>query len=295
MQSRMSLWLEIISAVAVVISLIFVGFEIRNSTEQTEQNTRALQVSAYQDLINRIVDMNAIDIEDGTSIESLVGLESRTAQQAQKLNPRIWINFRHGDMAYFQYESGSISEVRMLSAMAPLLDRLEYAPVVKQWNEVKWAFVPAFQSFIDDYLAGNAVDMIPERLRTARLCMRPFVADDGAAVYAYWKSDPGWERFNESVRRGFSLDRMPASFVLEMSGRDRSSQPNWALVHDHSVVGVVSLSFAIDRTVASVGYGIHADLRGRGLCAEAVMKALDCAFSDYPELGEIRAFTHRRK
>lgn len=153
MQSKMSLWLEIISAVAVVISLVFVGFEIRNSTEQTEQNTRALQVSAYQDLINRIVDMNAIDIEDGTSIESLVGLGSPTPQQAQKLNSRIWIIFRHGDMAYFQYESGSISEERMLSAMAPLLDRLEYPPVVKQWNDVKWAFVPAFQSFIDEHLA----------------------------------------------------------------------------------------------------------------------------------------------
>lgn len=151
----MSLWLEIISAVAVVISLVFVGFEIRNSTEQTEQNTRALQVSAYQDLINRIVDMNAIDIEDGTSIESLLNLDARTPEQAQKLNSRIWIIFRHGDMAYFQYESGSISEERMLSAMAPLLDRLGYAPVVNQWNEVKWAFVPAFQSFIDEFLAGK--------------------------------------------------------------------------------------------------------------------------------------------
>lgn len=155
MQSKMSLWLEIISAVAVVISLVFVGFEIRNSTEQTEQNTRALQVSAYQDLINRIVDMNAIDIEDGTSIESLLNLDARTPEQAQKLNSRIWIIFRHGDMAYFQYESGSISEERMLSAMAPLLDRLGYAPVVNQWNEVKWAFVPAFQSFIDEFLAGK--------------------------------------------------------------------------------------------------------------------------------------------
>ena len=153
MQSKVSLWLEIISATAVVISLVFVGLEIRNSTEQTEQNTRALQVSAYQDLINRIVDMNAIDIEDGTSIESLVSLESPTAQQMQKLNSRIWIIFRHGDMAYFQYESGSISEERMLSAMAPLLDRLNYDPVVQQWNSVKWAFVPAFSSFIDEYIA----------------------------------------------------------------------------------------------------------------------------------------------
>lgn len=149
----MSLWLEIISAVAVVISLVFVGLEIRNSTEQTEQNTRALQVSAYQDLINRIVDMNAIDIEDGISIESLVSLEAPTSAEKQKLNSRIWIIFRHGDMAYFQYESGSISEERMTSAMAPLLDRLNYDPVVEHWDNVKWAFVPSFRSFIDENIA----------------------------------------------------------------------------------------------------------------------------------------------
>ena len=153
MQSKMSLWLEIVSAVAVVMSLVFVGFEIRNSTEQTEQNTRALQVSAYQDLINRIVDMNAIDIEDQSSIESLVGLESPTTEQLQKLSSRIWIIFRHGDMAYFQYETGSISEERMLSAMAPLLDRLNYPLVEKQWDEVKWAFVPAFRQYVDEYIA----------------------------------------------------------------------------------------------------------------------------------------------
>jgi hypothetical protein len=152
MQPKMSLWLEIVSAVAVVISLVFVGMEIRNSTEQTEQNTRALQVSAYQDLINRIVDMNAIDIEDGTSIESLLGIELRNAEQNQKLSSRIWINLRHGDTAYFQYESGSISEERMLSAMAPLLDRLRFPEVLKQWHEVKWAFVPAFRAYIDEYI-----------------------------------------------------------------------------------------------------------------------------------------------
>ena len=149
------MWLEIISAVAVVISLVFVGFEIRNSTEQNEQTTRALNVAAYQDLTNRIVDINAIDIEDGATIEDLLALDSPSPEQVQRLNSRLWIIFRHGDMAFFLYESGSISEERMLSAMAPFLDRLRHERVRDQWQEVKWAFVPAFTAFVDDYIDNN--------------------------------------------------------------------------------------------------------------------------------------------
>ena len=105
---------------AVVLSLVFVGLEIRNSTEQTEQNTRVLQVSAYQDLISRIVDLNAIGIDESVTIESLMAIESPTERKTEKLNSFLWIIFRHGDMAYFQVECGSITEDRMLSAMALL-------------------------------------------------------------------------------------------------------------------------------------------------------------------------------
>lgn len=38
--------------VAIVASLIFVGLETRHSAMQAELNTRALQIAAYQDLIN---------------------------------------------------------------------------------------------------------------------------------------------------------------------------------------------------------------------------------------------------
>ena len=155
MQTKFSTVLEIVSAVAVVISLIFVGLEIRNGNEQTEQNTRALQVSAYQDLIARIVDINAIGIEESTTIESLVAIESPTDKETDKLNSFLWILFRHGDMAYFQYENGSISEERMLSAMAPLLGRLQYTKVAKRWRQVKQAFVPAYASFIDGRLEAG--------------------------------------------------------------------------------------------------------------------------------------------
>jgi hypothetical protein len=157
MQTKLSTALEIISAVAVVLSLVFVGLEIRNGNEQTQQNTRALRVSAYQDLISRIVDVNTLAIEESVTIESLIMIESPSENQVEKLNSFLWILFRHGDMAYFQYENGSISEERMLSAMTPLLGRLRYPKVVTRWNNIKQAFVPAYRSFIDKRIESLSV------------------------------------------------------------------------------------------------------------------------------------------
>ncbi|MBT8115894.1 MAG: hypothetical protein KJP04_10945 [Arenicella sp.] len=137
------------SAIAVVVSLVFVGFEIRNSSEQVEQNTQALQISAYQDLIGRIVEINTLHIEEGHHIESLVALEAPTEEQTQILTNYLWILFRHGDMAYFQFQKGAISERRMRSAMAPLVLRLEFPQVREHWQKTKAVFVPEYQVFID--------------------------------------------------------------------------------------------------------------------------------------------------
>lgn len=141
--------LEIVSAIAVVVSLVFVGFEIRNSSEQVEQNTQALQIAAYQDLIGRIVDINALHIAESESIESLVALDNPTEEELRKLDNFLWILFRHGDMAYFQYEKGVIGHERLKSAMAPLLGRLHHPEVVARWQDMKKAFVPAFGKYVE--------------------------------------------------------------------------------------------------------------------------------------------------
>lgn len=133
--------------------------------------------------------------------------------------------------------------------------------------------------------------MISNNLYTANLQLRPFSADDSAAVLAYWKSDPGWERFNASVPANFS-ENDAAQFVAEMQVRDRLHRPNWAIIHDGAVVGVVSLTFEQDHKIAVIGYGVHADLRGRGLSAEAASKVIDEAFSEHPDLTRLRAHTN---
>ena len=129
--------------------------------------------------------------------------------------------------------------------------------------------------------------MIPDDLKTKRLSLRPFVKSDAAKVYAYWKSDPGWERYNASIPENFT-EADAADFVEEMRFRDRSKQPNWAILHNSDVVGVVSLS-ADDPQSMLLGYGIHAELRGGGLVVEDVQTVLAEAFAAYPGLDCIKA------
>ena len=57
---------DVLSAVAVVLSLVFVGLEVRESARQTALNTQSLQVSAYQELMGRVADINVLNLERPT-------------------------------------------------------------------------------------------------------------------------------------------------------------------------------------------------------------------------------------
>ena len=64
--------------------------------------------------------------------------------------------------------------------------------------------------------------MIPERLDTERLKLRPFTRADGRAVFDYWNSDPDWARFNHTVPAEYS-ETDAEKFVAELISRDRHS------------------------------------------------------------------------
>lgn len=134
------------------------------------------------------------------------------------------------------------------------------------------------------------MQMIPDLLETAHLSLRPFKSDDGPAVFDYWQSDPSWERYNASVPEGFNLADAE-SCVTALRNRDRCSCPCWAVVYQKTVVGVVSLTLEQDDKIAVIGYGLHGDLRGKGLAVEAAFAVIDQAFEHYWQLKRIRAHT----
>src|SRR5215470_15688353 len=106
--------------------------------------------------------------------------------------------------------------------------------------------------------------MMRKLLETKRLSLRPFVQGDAKAVFEYWTSDPGWERFNSTVPAEFT-QADAEKFVADLLLRSRENQPTWAVLLDKEVVGVVSLNFEQGHRIAVIGYGVHGALRGRGM------------------------------
>ncbi len=113
---------EAIGFMAIIGSLYFVGVETQNSAKQTALNTQAIEIAAYQELIANISDMNAIGIGDEDAAAIL--LEMRDGDpgdvDGHRLRAAFYMQFRHGDMAYFMYERGVIDEDRLRSTLRPL-------------------------------------------------------------------------------------------------------------------------------------------------------------------------------
>lgn len=145
---------EVFSAAAVVISLVFVGLEVRESARQTALNTRSLEVAAYQDLIGRITDMGEIAFlrpdlaliwqENQDATANSLSREDRE-RVFQMVNRRL----RYGDLAFYQYELGMISEERFESAIRPLAARLCDSLFLDMWSRMKENFVVSYRAYID--------------------------------------------------------------------------------------------------------------------------------------------------
>jgi hypothetical protein len=151
---KIKLLAEIGAAVAVVLSLVFVGLQLRESALQTELNTAAVQVGAYQDLMSQIGELNRLGIEDPdvARIQALgnVSLDSVSPIERRRLQAMAYFLIRHGDMAYFQYERGMLSEARMRSALSPLRAWLRYCYTQEVWAAGREDFVTGYRAYVDN-------------------------------------------------------------------------------------------------------------------------------------------------
>lgn len=129
---------------------------------------------------------------------------------------------------------------------------------------------------------------LPERIETPRLILRPFVCTDGPEVLAY-SQDEDWRRFQKTSPTSLSQAR---EVVETLRQRDWATEPAYALLHEGRTVGVTTLVLHSNDRVAHIGYGVHKNLRGRGLVGEALRAVLETAFAEYESLDRVIAVTH---
>ena len=109
---------EILSSIAVLATLVFLVFELR-------QNTDAIRANTYQEMNAVISQVNGIFL-DNPEVSVFV---ARTASGEGELDPhdairlRAFISsqYRHADNVYFQYQIGTISRRQMESLLHPIV------------------------------------------------------------------------------------------------------------------------------------------------------------------------------
>jgi hypothetical protein len=155
--------LEGIGIIAIIASLIFVGIETRNSTKQAALNTQALEIAAYQELMDNIAEMNTLIVQD-PEVAAFMHKVYFTSDELTELEQfrftrAAYLRFRHGDMAFFQYQRGAIDETRLQSSLKIL--NLSNPRVRAFWNRVQGNFVEAYRAYINQIIAeqdANAVE-----------------------------------------------------------------------------------------------------------------------------------------
>ena len=109
---------EILSSIAVLATLVFLVYELR-------QNTDALKASTYQDMNAVISEVNGLFLANPEVSEFI----ARTATVGDELAPhdairlRAFISsqYRHADNVYFQYQIGTLNRRQMESLLYPLV------------------------------------------------------------------------------------------------------------------------------------------------------------------------------
>jgi hypothetical protein len=159
-ESRLQSWAlaaEIIGGIAVVFSLILVAYELNQSNQQAALNTSALEIAAYQDLIESISSLNSTALQDPAVLRAVALLQSdpepMSDEDRQRTSIYLMTLFRHGDMAYFQYERGAIDEKRLNSVLRVVTDRLERPYIRSVWDQARDRFIPEYRDYIENLMS----------------------------------------------------------------------------------------------------------------------------------------------
>ena len=137
---------ELVGGVAVVGSLLYVGFQVRH-------NTRAVEVGAHNDLLQLAATIESLVASDA----ELAEIELRGASRPDELSDVEWRRFKGYAMLSFAYWEGAflhqakdMIDAEMWTAWDGaarlILSGIGYQRV---WSEVSSAYAPTFQDYVN--------------------------------------------------------------------------------------------------------------------------------------------------
>ena len=140
---------EVISAIAIVISLIFVGIQINQNTEQSRLD--AIIGIKKETLIGGRA---AIQSEESVSaIRKLLNDEPLSSKEGLYISFMANDLFGVADIAFEQFQNGRLGEDDLIPSMSQISVFMNYERVRTQWERVKTTnFQPDFIEYVEKYV-----------------------------------------------------------------------------------------------------------------------------------------------
>ena len=143
---------ELIGAVGVIVSLIYLAAQIR-------QNTKSLRASAYDAITSHVAELNKLIISDaevssiideGDQDRSSLSREKRKRYDAFQRN-----RFRHYDNLHYQYCHGLLEESRWQPLQEAITYQLQKPGVVSSWNQYSRTLNTEFAEYVESLIREN--------------------------------------------------------------------------------------------------------------------------------------------
>lgn len=137
---------EIVGAVAIVLSLIFVGIQVKQGAEETAVNTEAIRGQVRESMMNA-------DLEVIKYIAEYMPEDDRTLSNTELFYE---ILKRTRENYWVQYQNGLLDEDTYTSYISIFIDEIQKRPSFKRrWDgETNNSVVPTFKDEVNSILKG---------------------------------------------------------------------------------------------------------------------------------------------
>lgn len=151
---------EIISAICIVLSLIFVGFQVRQGAEETAANTEALRSQVRESMLN--ADLNTLYKMMDYPYLAEVNLDTLELSQEERQRARVFYftMSRSRENFWIQHEAGILDTTTYLSYRGTFIEFLTSSELyMNVWKAYQGALTPGFQEEINSVLREQGIDI----------------------------------------------------------------------------------------------------------------------------------------
>jgi hypothetical protein len=144
-----------VSGIAVLGSLVFLFFQMRQMTEQVRQSERNQQALIRQGIRTRAVDLNLIRTEPSVAdaiAKGSAGAEDISTTQYEQYVGYALASLIHFEDAFFQHQEGLLTD-SAFSAVRGGKSRLSRPGFRQYWRDSRDDFPGAFAKFVDEITA----------------------------------------------------------------------------------------------------------------------------------------------